>query len=46
MVGRKERMQLEPKGSTEPAMVPAGFLAAAAPKRLLVGPGKKVCIRK
>jgi len=37
MVGRKERMQLEPKGSTDPA---------TAPKRLLVGPGKKVFIRK
>ncbi len=31
---------------TEPASVPAGFLAAAASKRLLVEPGKKVFIRK
>ncbi len=31
---------------TEPATVPAGFLAAAASKRLLVEPGKKVFIRK
>lgn len=31
---------------TEPAAVPAGFLAAAAAKRLLVEPGKKAFIRK
>ena len=31
---------------TEPATVPAGFLAAAASKRLLVEPGKKAFIRK
>lgn len=31
---------------TEPATVPAGFLAAAAAKRLLVEPGKKAFIRK
>lgn len=31
---------------TEPASVPAGFLAAAASKRLLVEPGKKAFIRK
>jgi hypothetical protein len=31
---------------TEPATVPAGFLAAAAAKRLLVEPAKKVFIRK
>lgn len=31
---------------TEPATVPAGFLAAAAAKRLFVEPGKKAFIRK